>query len=230
LLEAPPAASIPGDVFSAPAVGGVDTLLSSGGGVSGELTYQGRTLAEGATLTLADGHLYRISYRGGKGGHDVTLTRIADNGSMPPPSPAPKPLRAPSRGVPGCAADVARDFQTAEGYLWAHARTTADLFGLDADGLGRAPDPDGFDRWPAAAPAGAFLDSREEDQALAERSCADDLGRAADPAAAPWVEALASHRLSPAQVDEMVLASDECFSRAGAMGGTAGTAAPGCSI
>jgi hypothetical protein len=28
-------------------------------------------------------------------------------------------------------ADVVRDFQTSEEYRWAHASTTADLFGLD---------------------------------------------------------------------------------------------------
>jgi hypothetical protein len=73
-----PASSIPGNVFSAPQLGAVFTLLSSNGGVSGQVTYQGHALAEGATLTLADGHRYRISYQGGKAGHDVTLTRIAD--------------------------------------------------------------------------------------------------------------------------------------------------------
>src|SRR5262249_10572328 len=67
--------SIPPDVFSAPAAGDADTLLTSGG-VIGLITYRGRALAEGATLTLADGHLYRISYQGGTGGHNVTLTRI----------------------------------------------------------------------------------------------------------------------------------------------------------
>jgi hypothetical protein len=77
------ASSIPANVFSAPAVGDIFTLLSSGG-VSGQLSYQGRALPEGATLTLADGHRYQISYQGGPGGHDVTLTRIADNGSPPP--------------------------------------------------------------------------------------------------------------------------------------------------
>src|SRR5262249_24104058 len=72
-----PASSIPGDVFSAVAVGDAYTLLSSSGAVSGQVTYPGRALAEGDTLPLADGHRYRISYRGGTGGHDVTLTRIA---------------------------------------------------------------------------------------------------------------------------------------------------------
>src|SRR5262249_54813372 len=75
------ASSIPADVFSAPKVGDVYTLLHSSGGVSGQITYQGQALPEGATLTLADGHRYRISYRG-NGGQDVTLTRV---------KPAPRP-------------------------------------------------------------------------------------------------------------------------------------------
>jgi hypothetical protein len=79
-----PASSIPPDVFSAPQVGDVYTLLSSDAGISGQVTYQGDALAEGATLTLADGHRYQISYKGGKSGHDVTLTRIADPASVPP--------------------------------------------------------------------------------------------------------------------------------------------------
>src|SRR5262249_33488954 len=72
------ASSIPGDVFSSPKVGDVFTLLGSGAGVSGQISYQGQVLAEGDTLTLADGHRYQISYQGGKAGHNVTLTRIAD--------------------------------------------------------------------------------------------------------------------------------------------------------
>jgi sugar lactone lactonase YvrE len=81
-----PASSIPGDVFSASKVGAVSTLLSGGGRISGQITYQGQALAEGATLTLADGHHYQISYQGGTSGHDVTLTRLADLTSVPPPS------------------------------------------------------------------------------------------------------------------------------------------------
>ena len=73
-----PASSIPGDVFSSAVVGSVFTLLHTNGGVSGQVTYQGQPLAEGATLTLADGHRYQISYQGGANHHDVTLTRVAD--------------------------------------------------------------------------------------------------------------------------------------------------------
>jgi hypothetical protein len=82
-----PAPSIPGNVFSASKVGAVYTLLSSGGPVSGQITYQGKALAEGAPLTLADGNRYQVSYRGGKAGHDVTLTRIA-NPATPGVAPA----------------------------------------------------------------------------------------------------------------------------------------------
>jgi hypothetical protein len=42
-----PAPSIPGDVFSASKVGAVYTLLSSGGRISGQITYLGKVLAEG---------------------------------------------------------------------------------------------------------------------------------------------------------------------------------------
>ena len=83
------ASSIPGDIFSSANVGGVFTLLTSGGGVSGQINYEGHALAEGATLTLADGNHYQISYRG-NGGQDVTLTRIA-NLTLPPGPPSPLP-------------------------------------------------------------------------------------------------------------------------------------------
>ena len=83
------ASSIPGDIFSSANVGGVFTLLTSGGGVSGQINYEGHALAERATLTLADGNHYQISYRG-NGGQDVTLTRIA-NLTLPPGPPSPLP-------------------------------------------------------------------------------------------------------------------------------------------
>ena len=56
-------------------VGSVYTLLHSSGGVNGQISYNGRALPEGATLILADGNRYQISYKAG-GGQDVTLTRI----------------------------------------------------------------------------------------------------------------------------------------------------------
>jgi hypothetical protein len=97
------------------------------------------------------------------------------------------------------------------------------LTGLYADVLGRSPGAAELASWQQAAQGGlsraaladAFLDSGEENQKLVDGYYADDLGRAADPAsAAAWVEALASHRLSPALVDELVLASDEFFAHA----------------
>jgi hypothetical protein len=91
-----PVSSIPVDVFSSPNVGSVYTLLRTDGGVSGTATYKGQPLAEGATLTLADGHLYRISYQA-NGGQDVTLTRIANLTSVPPPiPPVGSPTTVPS--------------------------------------------------------------------------------------------------------------------------------------
>ena len=68
--------SIPGNIDSSSVVGSVYTLLHSSGGVSGQISYNGRALAQGATLVLADGNRYQISYKAG-GGQDVTLTRIA---------------------------------------------------------------------------------------------------------------------------------------------------------
>ena len=68
--------SIPGNIDSSSVVGSVYTLVHSSGGVSGQISYNGRALAEGATLVLADGNRYQISYKAG-GGQDVTLTRIA---------------------------------------------------------------------------------------------------------------------------------------------------------
>jgi CSLREA domain-containing protein len=69
--------SIPGDITSSSVVGSVYTILTSSGGVSGQISYNGRALSEGEALRLADGHLYRISYQA-NGGRDVTLTRIAE--------------------------------------------------------------------------------------------------------------------------------------------------------
>src|SRR5262249_48960785 len=65
---------------------------------------------------------------------------------------------------------VAAGFLTSEEYGLAHASPTAYLFGLYADVLGRAPDPDGLDAWQTAAQGGlsreglavGFLESREK--------------------------------------------------------------------
>ena len=69
-------ASIPGNIHSSSVVGSVYTLLQSSGGVSGQISYNGQPLAEGAPLVLADGNRYQISYRAG-GGQDITLTLTA---------------------------------------------------------------------------------------------------------------------------------------------------------
>jgi hypothetical protein len=280
------ASSIPGDVFSSPNVGDVYTLLSTGG-VSGQVTYQGQALAEGATLTLADGHDYRISYKS-NGGHDVTLTRVADSGDVHAPeqqfvaalyrtvlgraadeaglhswvhfleaggtrlqvaqgfwsSPEHRGLqvdhfyatylhraadaagrahwvRALQGGV--SEADVARGFLTSEEYRGVHASATAYLFGLYADVLGRAPDPDGLDRWQAAARAGLsreqlaedFLTSREAGQQLLGRYYADFLGRSGDAAGVGrWMEKVQGG-VRAATVAEAFLASDEFYHLAG---------------
>ena len=76
------ASSIPGTVFSAANVGDSHTLLHSGGSVTGQITYNGRVLAQDATLALADGNLYRIDYTA-NGGQDVTLTRISQAMLLP---------------------------------------------------------------------------------------------------------------------------------------------------
>jgi hypothetical protein len=115
-------------------------------------------------------------------------------------------------------AEVARGFLTSEEYLQAHASTTAYLFGLYADVLGRVPDPDGLAGWQQAAQGGmsrealaeGLLTSHEEDVQLVARYYADYLGRAGEPAGvAGWVAALQDGQLSPAQVAQAFLACDE---------------------
>jgi hypothetical protein len=122
-------------------------------------------------------------------------------------------------------ADVARGFLTSAEYQQAHAGTTAYLFGLYADVLGRTPDPGGLDLWQAAAQGGmsrealadAFLHTREADQQVMDRYYSDYLGRAGEAAGVEyWMAALQSRQWSPAQVAQAFLASDEFFARAGA--------------
>ena len=118
---------------------------------------------------------------------------------------------------------MARGLLTSEEYRAAHASTTAFLFGLYADVLGRAPDPDSFDHWQRAAQGGmsreeladGFLNSREEHLQLVDQYFADYLGRAGEPAeAAGWLEALQGGELSPDQLAQAFLASDEFYARA----------------
>jgi hypothetical protein len=120
-------------------------------------------------------------------------------------------------------AEVARGFLTSAEYQGAHASTTAYLFGLYADVLGRSPDPDGLDAWLGAARGGlsraaladAFLHSPEADRVRVERDYATYLGRSGEAAGvAFWLAALEGGQ-SWAQVAEVFLASDEFFARAG---------------
>jgi hypothetical protein len=96
--------------------------------------------------------------------------------------------------------------------------------GLYADVLGRTPDPAGLDYWQAAAQGGmspaqiadGFLGSREADEQRVGGYYRDYLGREGEAAGvAAWLAALQSGQLSPAQVAQAFLASDEFFSRAG---------------
>jgi Domain of unknown function (DUF4214) len=117
-------------------------------------------------------------------------------------------------------AEVAVGFLTSEEYRLAHPSTTAYLTGLFTDVLGRDPDPDGLAAWQRAAQGGlsraaladAFLKSGEAQLQLVDQYYADYLVRAADPAGvAAWLAALQSGRLSPAQVAQAFLASDEFY-------------------
>jgi hypothetical protein len=119
---------------------------------------------------------------------------------------------------------VAEGFLTSAEYQQAHAGTTAYLFGLYADVLGRTPDPAGLDYWQAAAHSGlspaqiadGFLGSAEEQQRLVAGCYANYLGRSGEASGVQyWLDALQAHQLSPAQVAQAFLASDEFFSRNG---------------
>jgi hypothetical protein len=116
--------------------------------------------------------------------------------------------------------DVARGFLASAEYQGAHASPTAYLFGLYADVLGRAPDRDGLDGWQQAVRDGLsregladdFLRPPERYRQLLAQDYAAYLGREPDaPGEAGWLDALQGGRLSPAQVAQAVLASDEFF-------------------
>jgi hypothetical protein len=113
---------------------------------------------------------------------------------------------------------------TSAEYQQAHAGTTAYLTGLYADVLGRTPDPSGLDYWQAAAQSGlspaqiadGFLGSLEADEQRVGGYYRNYLGRDADTAGAQvWLNLLQSGQMSPAQVAQAFLATDEFFSRAG---------------
>jgi hypothetical protein len=119
---------------------------------------------------------------------------------------------------------AAESFLSSAEYLQAHAGTTAYLFGLYADVLGRGPDPAGFDTWQAAARsglspvqiAGGFLRSAEADAQRVDRFYRDYLGRAEEPGEGhAWLGILQSGLLTTAQVAVAFLACDEFFARAG---------------
>jgi hypothetical protein len=119
---------------------------------------------------------------------------------------------------------VAESFLSSAEYLQTHAGTTAYLFGLYADVLGRSPDAAGFDTWQAAVRsgmspaqiAGAFLRSAEADAQRVDRYYRDYLGRAGDPGEGQaWLSMLQRGLLTPAQVAVAFLACDEFFARAG---------------
>src|SRR5262249_51307245 len=120
-------------------------------------------------------------------------------------------------------AEVARGFLTSEEYRQAHVDTPAYLFGLYADVLGRGPGPDGLENWQRAAQGGlspaqladAFLGAREADAGRVDGYYHTYLGRDADAAGAQaWLRQLRGGQLTPDQVAQAFLASDEFFSRA----------------
>jgi hypothetical protein len=122
---------------------------------------------------------------------------------------------------------VARGFLASDEYRQAHASPTAYLFGLYADVLGRSPDPDGLDGWQQAAQDGlsrealadGFLRSAEADRQLLAQDYRAYLGREPHAAGeAAWLADLQGNRLTPAQVAEALLASDEFFVRASSGG------------
>jgi sugar lactone lactonase YvrE len=105
------ATSIPGNVFSASNVGDSFTVLHAGGGVTGQISYNGRALAQDATFTLADGNHYRIDYTA-NGGDDVTLTRVASLTLRTPAHPSPDPGTGSRTGSTPPAAGVALEWST----------------------------------------------------------------------------------------------------------------------
>jgi hypothetical protein len=119
--------------------------------------------------------------------------------------------------------EVERAFLTSDEYVLTHPDSTAYLFGLYADVLGRQPDPNGLSDWEQAALNGAsradlaqsFLTSEEADVDLLDSYYADYLGRTPEPIGqAGWLGAMTGQLASPASVGEAILASEEYFNRA----------------
>jgi hypothetical protein len=237
----PPTSTIAGDVYTAQKVGAVYTLLHSGGGVSGQISYAGQALAEGDTLTLDDGHRYQISYQGGTSGHDVTLTRLADPTIAPPPPPAEQFVRGLYREVLGRAADEAglaawlafvqaggAHQQVAQGF-W----ESAEHRGLEVDQfyatyLHRVADAGGRAFWVSALQGGmsesdvahGFLTSEEYRQTHADINAyltglyADVLGRTPDADGLAGWQTAAQAGMSPAALADSFLGSEEAARQA----------------
>jgi sugar lactone lactonase YvrE len=119
---------------------------------------------------------------------------------------------------------VVMGFLTSSEYQQAHASPTDYLFGLYADVLGRAPDPDGLASWQAAAQVGLsretlaedFLQSPEKHLQFVDGYYTGFLGRAGEPTGvAAWMTALQGRQLSPDQAAQAFLASDEFYDRTG---------------
>jgi hypothetical protein len=118
---------------------------------------------------------------------------------------------------------VEAGFLTSQEYLQTHATATAYLSGLYNDVLGRAPDVTGLDAWQAAVQGGLsraalamdFLQSIEDDTEMVAHNYSHYLGRTGQSGEdAGWVALLQSGQLTPAQVAEAFLASDEFFAKA----------------
>jgi hypothetical protein len=123
------------------------------------------------------------------------------------------------------AAQLAAGFMGSTEYQRAHAGADGFLTGVYADVLGRVPDAAGLDFWRALLQGGMapaqiaedFLGSLEAERRLVDGYYQTFLDRNADTAGAQmWLSLLQSHQLSPAQVAQAFLASDEFFARVGA--------------
>jgi RHS repeat-associated protein len=122
--------------------------------------------------------------------------------------------------------DTAALFLTSEEYTLAHPNTAAFVNGVYADVLGRTPDALGLVTWPPLtdqgtggrlATARGVLTSVETEGRILDGFYAAYLHRAANAAGRQdWLAVLQSGRLTPAQVAEAFLASDEYLSRGGA--------------
>jgi RHS repeat-associated protein len=117
---------------------------------------------------------------------------------------------------------VAVRFLTSEEYTRAHPDTGSFIDEVYADVLGRGPDQTGLTAWRTVTEqqgrsrtAEGVLTSVEAEVRLLDRYYADFLHRGADePGEQAWLAQLQGGRLSPAQVAEAFLASDEFMANA----------------